>query len=54
MDFIVRNVAKHSARRPSLVALGGKMMVPYLIDPNTATAMYESDEIVAYLERTYG
>jgi glutathione S-transferase len=51
---IVHNVAKKSARRPELVALGGKMQVPYLADPNTGTAMYESDDIIAYLERTYG
>ena len=28
-------------------------MVPYLVDPNTDTEMFESAEIVAYLERTY-
>jgi len=54
LDYLVRNVAKKSGRRPELVARGGKMMVPYLVDPNTATEMYESEEIVAYLEQTYG
>lgn len=54
LDYVVHNVAKTSARRPQLVALGGKMLVPYLVDPNTGAAMYESDDIVAYLERTYG
>jgi glutathione S-transferase len=29
------------------------MQVPYLIDPNTGQAMFESADIVAYLERTY-
>ncbi len=53
LDYVVHNVAKKSARRPELVARGGKMMVPYLIDPNTGTEMYESDDIVAYLHRTY-
>ncbi|MBO6938023.1 MAG: glutathione S-transferase N-terminal domain-containing protein [Deltaproteobacteria bacterium] len=53
LDYKVHNVAKKSARRPELVARGGKMLVPYLIDPNTSTEMYESDDIVAYLERTY-
>ena len=28
-------------------------MVPYLIDPNTDTEMFESADIVAYLDRTY-
>ena len=54
LDSVVHNVAKKSTRRPELVALGGKMRVPYLVDPNTGTAMYESDDIVAYLDRTYG
>jgi glutathione S-transferase len=27
--------------------------VPYLVDPNTSAAMFESAEIVAYLETTY-
>jgi glutathione S-transferase len=30
------------------------MQVPYLVDPNTSTAMYESDEINRYLLATYG
>lgn len=54
LDYLVRSVAKKSARRPELVARGGKMMVPYLIDPNTGTELYESDDIVSYLEATYG
>ena len=31
----------------------GKVQVPYLIDANTATAMYESQAILNYLDRTY-
>jgi glutathione S-transferase len=54
LDAMVHNVAKNSARRPELVERGGTMMVPYLVDPNTDQAMYESDDIVDYLESTYG
>lgn len=54
LDHRVHNVAKNGRRRAELVALGGKMMVPYLVDPNTGVAMYESDDIVAYLNTTYG
>jgi len=54
LDYEVRNVAKHSPRRPELVERGGQMLVPYLIDPNTDTEMYESDDIVAYLDDEYG
>ncbi len=52
--FRVHNVAKRGRQRDALVALGGKMQVPYLVDPNTGVSMYESDEIVAYLRATYG
>lgn len=31
----------------------GRVQVPYLIDPNTGTAMYESAEIRKYLRSTY-
>ena len=31
----------------------GKVQVPYLIDPNTGTALYESQAILDYLDRTY-
>lgn len=40
--------------RPQAVARGGKAQFPYLVDPNTGTAMYESDDIVDHLFRTYG
>ncbi len=32
----------------------GRVQVPYLIDPNTGTEMFESADIIAYLEKTYG
>ncbi len=54
LDVLIRNVGKKGKRRPELLARGGKMMVPYLIDPNTGVEMYESDEILAYLDATYG
>src|SRR5262249_23078618 len=33
---------------------GGKTLFPYLVDPNSGTEMYESDDIVRYLFTTYG
>lgn len=54
LDYRVRNVAKGSPRREELIARGGRMMVPYLVDPNTGNAMYESEDIVRYLRATYG
>ncbi len=31
----------------------GRVQVPFLIDPNTGVEMFESGEIVDYLEATY-
>ena len=53
LEHVVRNVPKGSPKREELARRGGKVQVPYLIDPNTGTAMYESDDIVAYLEGEY-
>jgi glutathione S-transferase len=33
---------------------GGKLLFPFLVDPNTGTSMYESDDIIDYLFRAYG
>ncbi|MBU6283884.1 glutathione S-transferase N-terminal domain-containing protein, partial [bacterium] len=35
------------------VARSGKMQVPWLHDPNTGVSMFESADIVDYLDRTY-
>lgn len=40
------------AMTEELIARGGKRQVPYIVDGETE--MYESDAIVAYIEKTYG
>lgn len=40
--------------RPEAVDLGGKALFPYLVDPNTGQALYESADIIDYLAETYG
>jgi glutathione S-transferase len=54
LESVVRNVPKGSPKRAQLQKIGGKAQVPYIVDPNTGRTMYESDEIVAYLESQYG
>ncbi len=54
IPHLLHNVAKGSPRREAFVERSGRMMVPYLVDPNTETAMFESAEIVGYLEERYG
>jgi len=53
IPYVLHNVAKGSPSRVAFIQRSGKMMVPYLADPNTGTAMFESADIVAYLDRTY-
>jgi glutathione S-transferase len=54
LPYILHNVGKDGAGRPDFVARSGKMMVPYLADPNTGREMFESAEIRRYLYETYG
>ncbi|MFY0524386.1 glutathione S-transferase N-terminal domain-containing protein [Archangium gephyra] len=54
LPYLLHNLAKGSPRRPDFLARSGRMMVPYLSDPNTGEAMFESADIVAYLQKTYG
>lgn len=51
--YLLHNIGKGSARRPALIERAGKMQVPYLYDPNTGAEMFESAEILDYLELTY-
>jgi glutathione S-transferase len=53
LPYILHNVAKGSSKRAAYIERSGKMQVPYLVDPNTGTSMFESAEIVRYLESTY-
>jgi glutathione S-transferase len=39
--------------RTELLRRAGKVQVPYLVDPNTGTALFESEAIRAYLLDTY-
>jgi glutathione S-transferase len=53
LPYRLHNVAKGSPSRQAFIARSGKMMVPFLHDPNTDEDMFESADIVAYLERSY-
>lgn len=53
IPYLLHNVAKGSPRRPEFVARSGKMQVPFLFDPNTGRSLFESADIVAYLDETY-
>jgi glutathione S-transferase len=53
LPYILHNVAKGSPRRQDFVLRAGKMRVPYLFDPNRAVGMFESEDVVRYLEQHY-
>jgi glutathione S-transferase len=53
IPYLLHNVGKGSPRREAFVARSGRMMVPYLVDPNTGIEMFESADIVRYLEASY-
>jgi len=53
LGYLLHNVAKGSPSRKAFTQRSGKMMVPWLVDPNTNTELFESADIVGYLRRTY-
>ena len=53
IPYLLRNVARGSPSRASFTERSGKMMVPWLRDPNTGTEMFESQDIVNYLFDQY-
>ena len=55
LDAVVYPCPKGGERyRPEVVRRGGKAQFPYLVDPNSGTEMYESDDIIAYLFTRFG
>jgi glutathione S-transferase len=54
IPYWLHNVARGSPGRDAFVRRSGKMMVPFLVDPNTGQAMFESADIVRYLDDHYG
>lgn len=52
LPFEEKNIAEPDVAE-ELVARGGKRQVPYLVDPERGTEMYESEDIADYLEATY-
>lgn len=60
-DFVLPGVRRkflpkrafRGTNRENLARRAGKVMVPYLVDANTGVEMFESAEILKYLEKTY-
>ena len=55
IDYIHRSCPRgNSKNRRELEQRGGKIQVPYLVDPNHGVEMYESSSIVRHLLDSYG
>ncbi|MCK0538789.1 glutathione S-transferase N-terminal domain-containing protein [Alcanivorax quisquiliarum] len=55
LDAMIYPCPKGGTRfRPLVEKLGGLTQFPFLMDPNTDEALYESADIIAYLYREYG
>ena len=55
LPYTLFNCGKGSPKRATLTEVAGEgASVPYLVDPNTGQNVSESEEIVAYLFKTYG
>lgn len=52
-DKLFRAPADTCRNRSALHQATGRVQVPYLIDPNTGTALFESAEIIRYLDDQY-
>ena len=54
LDVEMKDISADDAIRDELIEKGGKKQVPYLVDTDKEVAMYESDEIMDFLELNYG
>ena len=53
LPHLFKTCARGSPKRQEVFDAYGKFQVPLLEDPNTGVALFESAEIVKYLEETY-
>lgn len=53
LELNLKNVADPGVSE-ELIARGGKHQMPYLVDEENNTEMYESEDIIAYLHQRFG
>lgn len=52
-EHLVPDYTPGTPNRIALLARAGKVQVPYLFDPNTGEELFESEDIIDYLQRHY-
>jgi len=53
LPHLLVSCGRGSKNRDIMIQKTGRFQVPYLVDPNTGIEMYESEEIVKYLNTVY-
>lgn len=53
LRYVSHNLARRSPRRAAFRRRHGKLQFPYLRDPNTGVELFESDQILRYLDEAY-
>jgi glutathione S-transferase len=53
VTFELKDIESDDAIAAELISLGGKRQVPYLVDTDKGTAMYESGDIIDYIRDNY-
>ncbi len=53
IPHIIKTCARGSSKRDELFQKTGAFQVPFIEDPNTGVNMFESAEIIRYLDRQY-
>jgi len=53
VKFNLKDISGDSVLTNELLEKGGKQMVPFLVDTERDESMYESNDIIAYLEQHY-
>ena len=54
IDYEPRNVHERDEYVEELLQMGGKRQIPFLVDTEQGVSMYESADIIKYIEDTYG
>lgn len=54
LEVEMKDISADDTAREELIKKGGKQQVPYIVDTEKEVAMYESDDILDFLEINYG
>lgn len=53
IEFELKDIYSDPSIMEELIKRGGKKQVPYLVDDEKGVEMYESDDIIEYLNENY-